>query len=204
MHAIHLELVIDLSVTSFIRCLKRFVARRGLPRRMISDNGKTFKGASKVIKRVMEDPEVSKYLSKVEVTWQFNVERAAWWGGMFERMIGSTKRCLHKIIGQSKLLYDELNTAVIEVEMVINSHPISYITSEEPLTPSHLIVGHRLCDLPDNLCYQHTDEDWSNNGSFDTLYEILKCYIESISEEMGYVRVTIIVIKGGVAQLKYQ
>ena len=162
----------NLSVTSFIRCLKRFVARRGLPQRMISDNGKTFKGASKVIKRVMEDPEVSKYLSEVEDTWQFNVERAPWWG---VRMIGSTKRCLRKIIGQCKLSYDELNTAVIEVEMVINSRPISYkmyITSddiEEPLTPSHLIVGRRLCDLPDNLCYQHTDEDYVPGATTEVL-----------------------------------
>ena len=159
----HLEVVVDLSVSTFIRCLKRFVSRRGLPHRIVSDNGKTFQGAAKVINRIMGDPEVTRHLSGVGVRWQFNIERAPWWGGMFERMIGSTKRCLRKMIGWSKLSYDELNTMVIEVESIINSRPISYLSTsdiEEPLTPSHLMIGRRIIDLPDNLCYQHEDEDY--------------------------------------------
>ena len=39
----------------------------------------------------------------------------------FERLVRSTKRCLRKIIGQAKLSYDELVTALTEVEMVLNS-----------------------------------------------------------------------------------
>ena len=73
--AIHLEVVVNLSVSSFIRCLKRFIARRGLPRRIVSDNGKTFKGAAKFIRRVMGHSEVIDYLSGKGVEWQFNVER---------------------------------------------------------------------------------------------------------------------------------
>ena len=102
----------------------------------------------------MKDPEVQKHLSGVGVSWQFNVERAPWWGGMFEGMIGSTKRCLRKMIGKSRLSYDELNTMLIEVESIINSRPISYLSTsdiDEPLTPSHLMIGRCLLDLPDNL-----------------------------------------------------
>ena len=40
--AIHLGLTPDLCASSFLRVLKRFVARRGLPSQFISDNGKTF------------------------------------------------------------------------------------------------------------------------------------------------------------------
>ena len=35
--------------------------------------------------------------------------------------------------------------------MVVNSHPLSYVSTEdleEPLTPSHLLIGHRLLSLP--------------------------------------------------------
>ncbi len=45
-------------------------------------------------------------------------------------------------------------TAVTEVEGVINSRLLSYLSSldlEEPLAPSHLLVGRRLLNLPDNL-----------------------------------------------------
>lgn len=90
---------------------------------MISDNAKTFKAAA---------------------------EKAPWWGGIFERMIQTAKRCLRKTIGRACLIYEELLTIVIEVEMTLNSRPLSYITSddlEEPLTPSHLLCSHRVLSL---------------------------------------------------------
>ena len=62
------------------------------------------------------------------------------------------KRCLKKMIGKSKLSYEELLTAVTEVEMIMNSRPLSYVSMddlEEPLTPSHLMIGRRLLSLPE-------------------------------------------------------
>ena len=47
--AVHLEIVQDLTTPSFDQCFKKFVARWGLPKLMVSDNGKTFKGAVKVL-----------------------------------------------------------------------------------------------------------------------------------------------------------
>ena len=72
------------------------------------------------------------------------------------------------MVGQSKLTYEELLTVLSEIEMVINSRPLSYVSSddlEEPLTPSHLLVGRRLLNLPDDLLYseQLDDEDYSLN-----------------------------------------
>ena len=84
--------------------------------------------------------------------WSFNLENAPWWGGVFERMIKSVKRCLRKTIGQAKLTHDELLTALTEVEMIVNSRPLSYLSTEdieEPLTPSHLLIGRRVLNLPD-------------------------------------------------------
>ena len=154
--AIHLDIVPDLSAQSFIRCFKRFVARRGLPHKIISDNGKTFKATARILKKVLSHEEVAQHLSGVKVEWIFNIERAPWWGGVFERMVQSTKRCLRKMCGQAKLSYDEVLTALTEVEMIVNSRPISYISPDdldEPLTPSHLLMGRRVLSLPDNLYY---------------------------------------------------
>ena len=84
--------------------------------------------------------------------WSFNLEKAPWWGGLFERMVQSVKRCLRKSIGSAKLSFDELYTALTEVEAIVNLRPISYLSSEdleEPLTPSHLMIGHRVLSLPD-------------------------------------------------------
>jgi hypothetical protein len=44
------------------------------------------------------------------------MERAPWWGGVFERLIKSTNRCLKKILGRSKLTYEEMLTAVVRLK----------------------------------------------------------------------------------------
>ncbi len=108
--AVHLDLVPNLTTPAFLMCLKRFVARRGIPRRMISDNGRTFKGAAKLLFSMQKQPEVRQYLLGNQIQWSFNVERAPWWGGIFERMVKSTKRCLRKVVGRARLQYDELAT----------------------------------------------------------------------------------------------
>ena len=79
--AVHLNAVPDQSTLAFVRCLKRFVARRGLPRRFVSDNGKTFKAASKYQDTIFKDGSVQEHLKGLGVTWHFNVEWAPWWGG---------------------------------------------------------------------------------------------------------------------------
>ena len=48
--ALHLELVHDLTANCFIQCFTRFLARRGRPQLIVSDNAKMFKAASKWIK----------------------------------------------------------------------------------------------------------------------------------------------------------
>lgn len=72
------------------------------------------------------------------------------------------KRCLRKAIGKAKLSYDELMTSLVEVEATLNSRPISYLSSEnieEPLTPSHLLIGRRVITLPDVVftCEENPD-----------------------------------------------
>ena len=68
------------------------------------------------------------------------------------------------MIGQARLSYDEMHTAILEVEAILNSRPLSYTTSdntEEPLTPAHLLVGRRLLSLSDDLShYEDGDENF--------------------------------------------
>ena len=80
---IHLELVRDLSTTSLVWCLKRFVWRRGLPKLMLSDNGETLKA-----------DQLKAFNTRNGIIWRFNLAKAPWWGGLFEWLIRSTKRCL--------------------------------------------------------------------------------------------------------------
>lgn len=155
--AVNIDIIPDMSTETFICSLKRFCARRGMPCRSISDNGKTFKAAAKVIKGIITDEEVKQYLSHISVKWLFNLAKAPWWGGVFERMVRSTKRCLRKTIGQARLSYDELLTAVTEVEAIINSRPPR--TSLLMIWRNLSLHCRQLLCLPDNLCCQGEIED---------------------------------------------
>ena len=56
-----------MSAQSFIRCFKRFTARRGVPVRIISDNGTTFKSAAKILGKMISHPEVQGYFAGMHI-----------------------------------------------------------------------------------------------------------------------------------------
>ena len=84
MRAVHLDIVPDMTAMSFLCSFKRFTARRGFPKKFISDNGKTFKAAAKNIQAVVNHPDVQQYSTQVGMEWSFNLEKAPWWRGLFE------------------------------------------------------------------------------------------------------------------------
>ena len=148
----HLELVTDLTAECFIRCFRRFSAQRRLPTRIVSDNAKTFKTADRKLAALFDLLDVQNYLLNQHIKWRYNLPKASWWGRLFERLVGMTKRCLKKIIGKAGLSYGELLTAVTEVEGILNSRPLTYVQSDdigEVLTPSHLLTGRKLVTLPE-------------------------------------------------------
>ena len=159
--AIHLELVEDLSADAFRRALRRFVARRGAPSLIVSDNARTFQATEKALNKLVENSAVRNDLDNLRVEWKFNLERAPWWGGFFERMVGSVKSCLRKVLGNARLTFDEMRTVLVEIEGTLNSRPLTYNYDEverEVLTPSHLIFGRRINSLPDESVSRLDDE----------------------------------------------
>lgn len=150
--ALHLDPVDDLSRAKFLRCLRKFTARRGTPTLIVSDNAKMFNGTEKALRTLYRHPEIRAELENRRIEWRFNLERAPWWGGVFERMVGSVKRCLRKVLGNARLTYDELLTVLLGVEGTLNSRPLTYEYNNpegEVLAPAHLIYGRRMQSLPE-------------------------------------------------------
>ena len=77
--AIHLELVTSLSTTAFLESLRRFIARRGRPTTIYSDNGANFVGAYNLLKSV-NWKKISASCAVERIEWRFNPPSAAWWG----------------------------------------------------------------------------------------------------------------------------
>ena len=124
--ALHLDLVEYLTAFTFINCLRRFSARRGTPRIVVSDNAKTFKSTAKPPERLLQDSRVQDFLLSRRIDWKFNLERSPWWGGLFERMVRSVKCCARKVLGNAQLTFDELSTVLSEIEYTLNSRPLTY------------------------------------------------------------------------------
>ncbi|GBM64459.1 hypothetical protein AVEN_194222-1 [Araneus ventricosus] len=151
----HLELVGDMTTDTFLLAFRRFISRRGLCSVVISDNARTFKRAEleiKLIWNILNHPDVKNFYSFNGIKWQYIVERAAWWGGFYERMVRTVKTALRKTLGNSCLTVEQLLTVLIEIEGMINSRPITYVgnDTEEPtaLTPAHFLLGKRITSLP--------------------------------------------------------
>ncbi|XP_028414079.1 uncharacterized protein LOC114537147 [Dendronephthya gigantea] len=182
--AVHLEVVPNMTSQAFLRSFRRFTSRRSTPLLVVSDNAKTFKAASKESMSLMRDPQVKKYFLQQRMHWSFNLEKAPWWGGFFERLVGSLKRCLKRTIGRARLSYDELVTAVTEAESILNSRPLSYVSSEdvdEPLTPAHLMIGRRILSLPDWHRENLEDEEFQVDLSTDDLNKRVR-YLNDVIE----------------------
>ena len=145
--AIHLEVVNSLDADSCIMALRRLFARRGRPKVIFSDNGTNFVGSCRELKaelRAMEK-EIAEKLGAFEIDWRFNPPAASHMGGVWERMVRSVKTTLKVVVGRQTLTDEVLTTVFAETEHMINSRPITHVSSEptdpEALTPNHFLLG---------------------------------------------------------------
>ena len=131
--ALYLDLARSLEVGEFLVSLKGLIARRGRPCTIYSDNGSTFIGAAPWSKQVQNDEKLNDFLARHQITWKFNLSRAPWWGGLFERMIGLVKTAMRKTIGNAYLTFDELKEVFLDVEIALNGRPLSYVEDDAQL-----------------------------------------------------------------------
>lgn len=151
--AIHLESTNSLETDSFIMALRRFISRRGDVRRLRSDNGTNFVGASAELKKAvkeMDQQKIAEFLLRNNtdwIGWDFNTPTASHMGGVWERQIRSCRSILSSLLNNhSHSLNDEcFRTVLTEVEAIVNSRPLSVETINDsdsliPLTPNLLLT----------------------------------------------------------------
>ncbi|KIH46190.1 hypothetical protein ANCDUO_23759, partial [Ancylostoma duodenale] len=130
---VHLDIASDLSTVAFLRLLRRFFGRRGIPRTITSDNAPTFTMGETILKDCVQaleqNPSLSRELSNREIEWRHITPYAPWQGGVYERLIQSVKHSLYKTVGHAVLSFDELSTVLIEIEALLNTRPLLYIDS---------------------------------------------------------------------------
>ncbi|KAL3085510.1 hypothetical protein niasHS_009437 [Heterodera schachtii] len=140
---IHLEVVKSLSAEAFLQAFSRFCARRKAPKVVVSDNAKTFKLGAKAVSEIwhhpninhlINEPKIQNEMAQKGIKWRFNVERAPWTGGFFEKMVHLVKEPLRKSLGKRLVDIDELTTTLVEIEKIVNDRPLTFISEAELTT----------------------------------------------------------------------
>ena len=145
--AIHLEIASSLDTESFINALRRFIARRGQPEQIRSDNGSNFVSGEKELREAVKEwnqSQIHNFLLQRRIKWTFNPPTGSHHGGVWERCIRTTRKVI-KAVTREQILDDEgINTLMCEVEAIINGRPITKLSDDprdmEPLTPNHLLM----------------------------------------------------------------
>ena len=143
--AIHLEKLDSLETGTFINGFVCFLARRGYPAKLWSDNGTNLVGAQTELAKALRQLDREKVVAMARrhnVEWTFNPPLASHHGGVWERMIRTIRKVLLAVLNTATRLSDDvLHTVLCEVEGVVNSRPITKcsddIDDEGALTPNH-------------------------------------------------------------------
>ncbi|GBN97198.1 hypothetical protein AVEN_47318-1 [Araneus ventricosus] len=150
-HAVHLELATSLTTDKFLLSLRRFIARRGRPSIIYTDNGSNFKGSSQALNKV-DWNKINDDTSVSRIQWRFIPPSSPWWGGFWERLMDLLETTLGGVLGKASLRYEELSKILCDCENIINSRPITYISEDlelEPLTPAMFLRDIQESGIPD-------------------------------------------------------
>ena len=115
-----------------------------------------------------KDEIFNDFLSQQSIIWQFNLSRAPWWGGQFERLIGLMKAAFYKTVGQGLLTWEELTEVLLDIEVTLNNRPLSYLEEDVQLPTlmqnSFLFTNSNI--LPELAPYHVNERDLRKRAKF--------------------------------------
>ena len=154
--AIHLEIAYSLDTDSFLHATRRFIARRGPPEVVRSDNGGNFLIGEKELRDAVaawNQQKIHQFLVQLNVKWNFNPPTGSHFGGVWERCIRTVRKVMTSFLNQQTLDDEGLVTLICEVESIINSRPkvSDNLEDVEALTPNHLLLLRSGCSLPPGI-----------------------------------------------------
>lgn len=111
--------------------LQRFISRRGCPYEIICDQGTNFKGGNTQLQQSFSKvaPDLQQQLQDQHLILCFHPPSAPHFGGTWEREIRSVKDTLHVVLGSQSVPEPVLHSVLVEVEEILNSKPLGYISS---------------------------------------------------------------------------
>ena len=148
--AIHIEVLDDMTTDSFINGIRCLIAIRGNVLSIRCDNGTNFHGASRELRKAvdeLDDSKIRQFLLTNQCQYIFNSPDSSHMGGSWERHIRTIRSILSSIIYNHPTKVDttSLRTFLYEVMAIVNGRPLTAQNlhspaSPEPLTPNHILT----------------------------------------------------------------
>ena len=145
--AVHIEVIHSMNTDSFADSLRRFIARRGRPEIIRSDNGKNFtSGGNEDRKAILQwnQRNIHEFLVQRNVQWIFNPPKVSHIGGVWERVIRSVRKVIGALLKKQIMNDEGIATLMCEVEAIINARPLTKVLDDprdmNALSPSHLLI----------------------------------------------------------------
>ena len=153
--AVHKKIAPKLDTDCCLNAIMRFIARRGKPVRMISNNETNFVGAEKKLAEYMaawNKRQIEEDLIQQGIRWKFNAPAAPHFGGVWERLVRSFKEQMYAVLGNRSVTEDVLSNTMCLVEQTLKARPLTQVSSDatnlEAITPNHFLIGNRNLCLP--------------------------------------------------------
>jgi Pao retrotransposon peptidase/Family of unknown function (DUF5641)/Protein of unknown function (DUF1759)/Integrase zinc binding domain len=146
--AVHIEMLRDMTTNQVLMALRRFFSARGASQKFYSDNGTNFVGARNTLHKDLKELKTEvgeKVANGYLIQWSFIPAYSPWFGGAWERLIHSIKKCV-EFVSAGEISHDDvLETALKDASFLMNRRPLSHVPIDhqdaKPLTPNTALFG---------------------------------------------------------------
>ncbi|XP_061185011.1 uncharacterized protein LOC133193026 [Saccostrea echinata] len=172
---VHIEVIEEMSTSSFINALRRFTSIRGKVKEFYSDRGTNFIGGSRELgidAIFVEDLSMKSFLKQQGAIWKFNTPFSSHMGGALERLIGVIRRIIDSILldaKYTKLTHEVLCTFMAETTAIVNARPLVPV-STDPETPCILsqavLLTQKITDSTEDFKHLSVREIYTSQWKF--------------------------------------
>ena len=190
MQAIHLQTTDNFTTENCLTAVRRFIARLGSPKLILSDDAAYLVAARKQIMKqplIINKDEIATKLQLMSIDWRPNIPSAPHFSRARERLVSITKRVFVLNLGSDRLSRDLFSTIVVEREGLINSRPPTHVICDNndtlPLTPNYFLIGRRLIYAPAASFLDQTNNNKLSNKSWKQTTDRLDSFWKRLLKE---------------------